>query len=120
MNEVLNTEEIVSAYLAIRAERERILREYEVADTALKSDMSRLEAVLLEACNAVNADSIKTTYGTVMRKLNERAYCTDWDSFRKFDWNTLTMIFERSASIRVTSRPSLKIMRIRGFLPAFL
>jgi len=85
MNEVLNTEEIVSAYLAIRAERERILREYEVADTALKSDMSRLEAVLLEACNAVNADSIKTTYGTVMRKLNERAYCTDWDSFRKFE-----------------------------------
>jgi len=79
-----NVEELVSAYLAIRAERDRILREYEMADSALKSDMAEIEAMMLAVCNDVNADSIKTQHGTVMRKLNERFFCNDWDGFRKF------------------------------------
>jgi len=35
-------------------------------------------------CNAVNADSIKTKHGTVMRKLNERFFCQDWENFYTF------------------------------------
>jgi hypothetical protein len=84
MTNVGNTDELVEAYLQIRTERERLLREYEVADSKLKEDMSKLEAVMLEMCNAVNADSIKTKHGTVMRKLNERYFCQDWDNFYKF------------------------------------
>jgi hypothetical protein len=80
----VDVEELVSAYLAIRSERERILRQYEVEDTALKSDMAEVEAMMLAVCNDVNADSIKTQHGTVMRKLNERFFCNDWDGFRKF------------------------------------
>jgi hypothetical protein len=81
---VVNTDELVEAYLGIRTERERLLRDYELADAKLKEDMSKLEAVMLEMCNAVNADSIKTKHGTVMRKLNERFFCQDWDNFYKF------------------------------------
>jgi hypothetical protein len=84
MTNVGNTDELVEAYLQIRTERERLLREYELADSKLKEDMSKLEAVMLEMCNAVNADSIKTHHGTVMRKLNERYFCQDWDNFYKF------------------------------------
>ncbi len=79
-----NTDELVEAYLLIRSERDRLLREYEAADAKLKEDMAKLEAVMLEMCNAVNADSIKTKHGTVMRKLNERFFCQDWDNFYKF------------------------------------
>lgn len=79
-----NTDELVEAYLVIRSQREKLLREYEAVDAALKEDMSKLEAVMLEMCNAVNADSIKTKHGTVMRKLNERFFCQDWDNFYKF------------------------------------
>jgi len=79
-----NTDELVEAYLSIRTQRERIAREYEAADAALKEDMSKLEAVMLDMCNAVNADSIKTKHGTVMRKLNERFFCQDWENFYKF------------------------------------
>lgn len=79
-----NTDELVEAYLEIRTQREKLLREYEIADASLKDDMSKLEAVMLEMCNAVNADSIKTKHGTVMRKLNERFFCQDWDNFYKF------------------------------------
>lgn len=84
MSNVGNTDELVEAYLAIRAQREKLLREYEIADAALKDDMSKLEATMLDMCNAVNADSIKTKHGTVMRKMNERFFCQDWDNFYKF------------------------------------
>lgn len=79
-----NTDELVEAYLSIRSQRERLAREYETADAALKEDMAKLESVMLDMCNAVNADSIKTRHGTVMRKLNERFFCQDWENFYKF------------------------------------
>lgn len=79
-----NTDELVEAYLVIRSRRENLLREYELADSALKEDMAKLETRMLEMCNAVNADSIKTQHGTVMRKLNERFFCQDWENFYKF------------------------------------
>lgn len=79
-----DTDQYVEAYLVIRSERERLAREYELADGKLKEDMAKLEAVMLDMCNTVNADSIKTKHGTVMRKLNERFFCQDWENFYKF------------------------------------
>ena len=80
----INVEELVDVYLKIRNERDRILREYEAKDSELKADMAEIESLVLAVCNEVNADSIKTQHGTVMRKLNERFFCNDWDGFRKF------------------------------------
>lgn len=80
----MDTEAVVKAYLAIRSERERLLREYEAQDAKLKEDLKKMESVLLDVCNTINADSIKTSLGTVMRKLNERYFCNDWDNFKKF------------------------------------
>jgi len=84
MSSIGNTDELVEAYLSIRSQRERLAREYEIADGALKEDMSKLESAMLDMCNTVNADSIKTKHGTVMRKLNERFFCQDWENFYKF------------------------------------
>lgn len=83
MSEISATE-YVEAYLAIRSERERILGEYEAADTQLKADMAILEKGLLDICNTVGANSINTKYGTVIRSIKERATCGDWDNFKKF------------------------------------
>lgn len=80
----INAEEYVEAYLAIRSERERIKQEYEEQDNALKADLGQLEAGLLTICNAVNANSINTQYGTVIRSLKERFICSDWDNFKQF------------------------------------
>jgi hypothetical protein len=80
----VNTEELVEAYIALRTERDLLLREYEAKDEVLKEQMSKLEAALLDVCNTINADSIKTSHGTVMRKLNERFFCQDWDNFYNF------------------------------------
>ena len=83
MNTV-NTEQLVEAFIAIRDQRERLLHEYEAADKALKAESAQIEMALLNVCNSINADSIKTSHGTVMRKLNERFFCQDWDNFYKF------------------------------------
>jgi hypothetical protein len=80
----MNTESLVEAYLNLRTQREILQREYETADAALKADMSQLEAAMLDICNTINADSIKTSHGTVMRKINERFFCQDWDGFYKY------------------------------------
>jgi len=80
----INTEELVGAFLSIRSARDKLLREYEAADSVLKKDQSELEIALLNICNEVNANSINTSYGTVMRKLTERFFCNDWENFYQF------------------------------------
>ena len=79
-----NVEELVEAYLAIRSERDLALKKYEKHDAALKADLAELETLLLGVCNSMNANSINTKYGTVIRKTNERFICGDWDNFKKF------------------------------------
>ncbi len=80
----MNTEELVEAYLNLRTQRERLEQKYEAEDVLLKEDMMKLETAMLEVCNSINADSIKTSHGTVMRKINERFFCRDWDGFYKY------------------------------------
>ena len=80
----MDTESLVDAYINIRGQRDKLLREYEAADNALKEDLRKLEVALLDVCNAINADSIKTSRGTVMRKVNERFFCQDWDNFYNY------------------------------------
>jgi len=80
-----NIEELVEAYINVRSERDRIQKEYEAADADLKADLDQLKVLMLDICQTVGADSIKTSYGTVMRKLSERFFCSDWDSFRTFE-----------------------------------
>jgi hypothetical protein len=79
-----NTEELVSAYITLRNERVKLKEDYEEADSKLVKDMDQIEQVMLEICNEIGADSIKTPVGTVMRRVNERYYCTDWDNFKNY------------------------------------
>jgi hypothetical protein len=80
----INTEEIVNAYIAVRDKRQAILKEYEEKDAELKADLDKLEQLLLTTCNEINADSLKTKNGLVMRKINERYFCSDWSNFYDF------------------------------------
>lgn len=80
----MNLEELVTDYLKLRSERDALLADYESKDETLKEAMKNIEVEMLNICNTTNADSIKTQHGTVIRKLNERFYCNDWDNFRKF------------------------------------
>ena len=80
----MNTDDLVQAYLALRVARDSLKRDYEVKDEEVKGQMAVLEQELLKICNDTNATSIKTNKGTVIRKLNERFFCSDWDNFREY------------------------------------
>lgn len=81
---MINMEELVKTYLTIRNEREKIESEYKQQDDALKAEMSLIEQSLLAGCNEINADSIRTSNGTVIKSLKERFTCSDRDNFNKF------------------------------------
>jgi hypothetical protein len=80
----MNTDQLVEAFITLRNERDRMRNEYETQDAVIKEEMTTLEQALLAICNEANATSIKTDKGTVIRKLNERFFCSDWDNFRDY------------------------------------
>jgi hypothetical protein len=79
-----NLDELVKIYLTIRSERERIEAEWEVKDKEFKEELALIEQSMLGVCNDTNATSIKTQYGTVIKKLNERFTLSDRENFNKF------------------------------------
>jgi len=80
----VNLDELVKTYLTIRDERDRLSREHEAKDRELANDLAQLEQVLLNSCNEINADSIRTGNGTVIKTTRENYVCGDWDNFKKF------------------------------------
>ena len=80
----MNTDELVEAFITLRNERDRMRNEWEEKDAEIKVEMTTLEQALLSICNEANATSIKTDKGTVIRRLNERFFCSDWDNFRDY------------------------------------
>jgi hypothetical protein len=80
----MNTDQLVETFITLRNERDRMRNEWEEKDAVIKEDMTKLEQALLSICNEANATSIKTDKGTVIRKLNERFFCSDWDNFRDY------------------------------------
>jgi hypothetical protein len=82
--ETTKLDELVKVYLTIRNERDRIEAERKAQIKELDDELATLEQAFMATCNESNAKSIRTSYGTVIRKLYERYTVNDGDSFRKF------------------------------------
>lgn len=80
----IQLDEVVSTYITIRNEKEKLSREFQQRDQELKHELEQLEQVMLHSCNEVNADSIKTSKGTIIKSLKENYVCSDWSNFRDF------------------------------------
>ena len=83
-HEKIPLDEVVSTYITIRNEKDRRAREFQKKDQELKADLEQLEQVMLNSCNEVNADSIKTSRGTIIKSLKENFVCSDWGNFKDF------------------------------------
>jgi len=80
----LKLEELVQTYLTIRSERENIARQFEAKDAELETELRAIEQVLLNACNEIQAESIRTGSGTIVKSLKESYVCGDWSNFKEF------------------------------------
>jgi len=77
-------DELVKVYLTIRNQRDRVEAEMKSQMRELEDELNLLEQTFMSTCNESNANSIRTSYGTIIRRLNERYTVNDGDSFRKF------------------------------------
>ena len=97
MSEDMKLDDLVTTYLTIRTERHTLKNQWEIRDAELKADLEQLEQAMLVACNAINADSIRTGSGTIIKSLKETYTCGDWDNFKQFvvDNNALDLLQQR-------------------------
>jgi len=77
-------DEMVKAYIAIRTARENLYRQYKTKDNELGSELSQLEQVMLDECNALNVESVRTNNGTITRTIKEQFACNNWDEFKSY------------------------------------
>ena len=97
MSEDMKLDDLVTTYLTIRTERNTLKNQWEIRDSELKADLDELERAMLVACNEINADSIRTGSGTIIKSLKETYTCGDWDNFKQFvvDNNALDLLQQR-------------------------
>jgi len=93
----MKLDDLVTTYLTIRTERNTLKNQWEIRDAELKTDLEQLEQAMLVACNAINADSIRTGSGTIIKSLKETYTCGDWDNFKQYvvENNALDLLQQR-------------------------
>ena len=77
-------DKLAQAYIKMRDKRVLIKKAWEVQDNEIKEQMDMLEEKMLDTCKEMNADSIKTKFGTIIRSIKSRYWTNDWDSTYKF------------------------------------
>jgi len=81
---IVPTDRLVQTYIKIRDARAKLKQTYEDNDSALALQMSLIEHEMLAICKAVDANSIKTNAGTIIRSVKSRYWTNDWDSMYRF------------------------------------
>jgi hypothetical protein len=79
-----NLDMLANVYLKIRDARTTLKTEFTMQDSVLQEQMDLLEANMLDACKELNASSIKTPHGTIIRSVKSRYWTNDWDSMYTF------------------------------------
>ena len=77
-------DKLTRAYLAIRDAKEALTDQYKKEIAGLDEQMEVIEQELLETCKNMNASSIRTPHGTIVRTVKTRYWTNDWDSMYDF------------------------------------
>ena len=79
-----NLDLLTGVYIKIRDARTTLKAEFTTQDSVLQEQMDLLETNMLDACKELNASSIKTPHGTIIRSVKSRYWTNDWDSMYTF------------------------------------
>lgn len=80
----VNLSDLVSAFISIRNEREKLSATFKAKDESLKAQQAILEQEMLKLCAEQGADSIRTPNGTISRRIKSRYHIIDWENFYGF------------------------------------
>ena len=93
MNEIKEVEQVdapvdlgswAAIYIKIRDKRAANKKVFEAEDQDLEEQMKVLAQEMLDVCKDMNADSIRTPHGTIIRSVKSRYWTNDWDSMYSF------------------------------------
>ncbi len=79
-----NLDKLTDIYIKIRDARAEIKADFDARDSVLKDQLGLLESNMLDACKDLNASSIRTPHGTIIRSVKSRYWTNDWDSMYTF------------------------------------
>jgi hypothetical protein len=79
-----NLAHLTEIYIKIRDARAELKSKFDQEDLGLKEQMGLLETSMLDACKDMNADSVRTPHGTIIRSVKSRYWTNDWDSMYDF------------------------------------
>jgi hypothetical protein len=79
-----NLDKLAEIYIRIRDARTEAKAAFDAQDTVLKNQLELLETEMLDACKDLNASSIRTPHGTIIRSVKSRYWTNDWDSMYTF------------------------------------
>jgi len=79
-----DTEQLVVQYIKLREQIYDLEEKHEAAVKALKDEQEQISNQLISVCNALNADSIRTTAGTISRTVTNRYWVSDWENMYDF------------------------------------
>ena len=97
MFDVINTDDLVAAYVAIRDQKQDIKRQMELQVKELDEQLEEISKALLEICESNQAESIRTAHGTISRTVKTDYWTSDWDSMYRFirDHDAFNLLHKR-------------------------
>ena len=84
VKEKVSLDTLTSLYIKIRDKRSANKKVFEAEDKELEAQMQVLAQEMLDVCKDMNADSIRTPHGTIIRSVKSRYWTNDWDSIYSF------------------------------------
>lgn len=82
--EAHNLGDLTEVYIKIRDHRAQLKKQFEATDKDLEDQQNILAEKMLDVCKDMNADSIRTPHGTIIRSVKSRYWTNDWDSMYSF------------------------------------
>ena len=79
-----DAESLVSAYINIRDERDKIISQQKQALKELELQLEAVSKALLEICKENKLDGFRTDFGTVSQITKTEYWTNDWDSLYRF------------------------------------
>lgn len=79
-----DAELLVSAYINIRDERDKIISQQKQALKELELQLETVSRALLEICKENKLESFRTDFGTVSQITKTEYWTNDWESLYKF------------------------------------
>ena len=77
-------DKLTAIYIKMRDAKDTLTSKYKAEYADIEEQMTVLESEMLEICKNMNADSIRTKAGTIVRSVKSRYWKNDWDSMYQF------------------------------------